>query len=189
MRLECECSTDFLPHSLRAHGQQLISRLWDSLNSKDQVALNAALKQTEGLNKQLITALLGSDYIVESCCRDSSLLFSWLLSDVPFAPLTPVKIIDAVNTTCSDEFSPEEFSRVLRNLRRRFMVGIYWRDLNRLADFNETRLQPLPRCVYNRRWILILKTVLKNMACLLVKVQVWRSPCWLLVWANSAGAS
>jgi len=138
MRLECECSTEFLPHSLRAHGQQLISRLWDSLNSKDQVALNAALKQTEGLDKQLITALLGSDYIVESCCRDSSLLFSWLLSDVPFAPLTPVKIIDAVNTTCSDEFSPEEFSRVLRNLRRRFMVGIYWRDLNRLADFNET---------------------------------------------------
>jgi len=138
MRLECICSTDFLPHSLRAVATQSISQLWESLTPHHQIALNGALKQTDGLDKQLVKALIGSEYIKESCCRDPQLLFSWLLSDVPFAPITPVKIIDAINMTCADDMSLDDFNRLIRKLRRRFMTGIFWRDLNQLADFNET---------------------------------------------------
>lgn len=129
---------NFLPKNLQAQADKACTMLWESLQQKQQQVLLDQLTQSPEIEKQLITALTGSEYVLNVCCRDTDLLLHNILVDAPFAPLTPVKIIDAINIACSDDLELDVFNRLLRRLRRRFMTGIYWRDLNHLADFNET---------------------------------------------------
>jgi glutamate-ammonia-ligase adenylyltransferase len=127
----------YVPVTLLQESERIALKLVDALSEQQAQRLQTQLETTPLLAQQLTRALVGSDYIMECCCRDPDILFHWLLVDVPFSPLTPVKIIDAVETACSDQLSLTELDSLLRRLRRRFMTGLYWRDLNGLADFNE----------------------------------------------------
>ena len=126
-----------IPTPLVSVATQSSERLLQHLNDKQHQHLRDKLTREPELAKQLICAITGSDYVLESCCRDPSLLFHWLLADAAYNPLSPIKIFDAIATACADELSASEFDGLLRRLRRRFMTGIYWRDLNGLADFKE----------------------------------------------------
>ncbi len=129
--------SEFIPDNLQEFARQVISKLLGCLDAAQVERLQAILDTDNSLREQLLKALMGSEYVLESCLADPNLLFHHLLSDAPFSPITPVKIFDAVETACSDNLSPDEFNVLLRLLRRRFMTSLYWRDLNNLADFNE----------------------------------------------------
>lgn len=129
--------SEIVPDNLQAYAQQVIAKLESCLDDKQLDRLNSIVASDASLREQLIKALIGSEYILASCLADPNLLFHHLLSDAPFSPITPVKIVDAIETACSDDLSLDEFNSLLRLLRRRFMTALYWRDLNNLADFNE----------------------------------------------------
>ena len=126
-----------IPSVLQEQAQHAVTKLCNSLDKKQQQNLTSILEGSPELTLQLIRALVGSEYILESCCRYPDLLLHWLLSDSPFSALTPIKIIDAIETACSDTLTLAEFDSLLRRLRRRFMTALYWRDLNHLSDFDE----------------------------------------------------
>jgi glutamate-ammonia-ligase adenylyltransferase len=89
------------------------------------------------LAQQLVRILIGSEYVFESCCRNPDLLFHWLLTDVPYTPLSAARIIEMTRLSCYDCTTVDELDKALRQLRRRLMVAIIWRDFNRLSDFAE----------------------------------------------------
>ncbi|MGH1486209.1 MAG: bifunctional [glutamate--ammonia ligase]-adenylyl-L-tyrosine phosphorylase/[glutamate--ammonia-ligase] adenylyltransferase [Cellvibrionaceae bacterium] len=126
-----------IPALLQEEGSRRSGKLLHGLDDGQRQRLDTFLSKNPELAEQLIKAILGSEYILESCCHNADLLFHCLLADAPFSALTPVKIFDAVETACSDELTLDELDRRLRRLRRRFMVELYWRDINKLADFAE----------------------------------------------------
>ncbi len=128
---------DYLPSSLQDEGKRVLDKLASKLDDVQLKRLIDEMSCSSVLSQQLVRTLVGSEYVLESCCRNPGLLFHWLLTDIPFSPLTPIKIIDAVETACSDELTVEELDSLLRRLRQQFMTGLYWRDLNGLADFSE----------------------------------------------------
>ena len=129
---------DELPLELQPQAEKVAKLLWQSLNTAQQHLLLNHIRKAPSLAQQLLTAIVGSEYLANACCREPELLLHWLLTDVAFVPITPIKIIDAINTACSDALTLVEFDRLLRRMRRRFMVGIYWRDLNNLSELKET---------------------------------------------------
>jgi len=129
--------TNFVPAPLQDDALRSISRLFDHLNEPQKEEFHAQLDDAPELCQQFIRAVVGSEYILESCCRDPAMLLRYLIADAPFSKLTPIKIVDAIETACSDNLSLDEFDSLLRRLRRRFMTVLYWRDLNHLADFDE----------------------------------------------------
>ncbi len=128
---------NYLPSNLQDEGKRVLDKLEGKLDDAQFKRLAEEIDGSPVLSRQLVRALVGSEYVLESCCRNPDLLFHWLLTDIPFCPLTPIKIIDAVETACSDELTVEELDSLLRRLRQQFMTGLYWRDLNGLADFSE----------------------------------------------------
>lgn len=128
------------PSVLQNEAEEVTTRLLHSLSADQHESLETGLNQSPELAAQLIKAIVGSEYLLESCCRDPSLLLHWLLTDAPFSVLSPIKIADAVETACSDELNQCKFDQTLRKLRRRFITALYWRDLNGLADFDEVAL-------------------------------------------------
>jgi glutamate-ammonia-ligase adenylyltransferase len=126
-----------IPLVLREDADKVYATLLAALDEVEQSTLAAILQSSPELTLQLSRALLGSQYILENCCRHPDLLFHWLLTDIPYAPLSAVRIVDIVELSCCDCATPEAVDKALRILRRRLMVGIIWRDLNRLSDFTE----------------------------------------------------
>jgi len=127
----------FVPLSLQDDARQSILRIYEHLDDQQKNIFYSHIENSPKLCQQFIRAVVGSEYIAESCCCEPSLLLHWLLTDAPFSKLTPIKIIDAIETACSDDLSCEQFDRLLRRLRRRFMTALYWRDMNQLAEFDE----------------------------------------------------
>lgn len=126
-----------VPDSLGEWALRNIEKFEKGLGESTRKNLNQILTSKPILATQLTKALLGSEYILESCLRDPDLLLHTLLSNATQQPLAPEKITDMVKAACSHTFSEEEFERILRQLRNRFMASLYWRDLNNLADFKE----------------------------------------------------
>jgi glutamate-ammonia-ligase adenylyltransferase len=136
MSLFQEYFSQFVPDSLNKESQEAVEKLVENLDKHQYQRLQKILDNNSKLAAQLMHAIVGSDYVLGSCCRNPDLLFHWLLVDVPFEPLTAVKIFDGVDSIDND-CDLDELDKHLRRLRRQFMVGLYWRDLNRLADFFE----------------------------------------------------
>lgn len=126
-----------IPESLHKDANKCLVRLDELLDTQQYQRFIACIEQMPALADQLVKALVGSEYIAEACYREPDILFHWLLSDVPFSTLSPVRIVDEVAIACSDPLSLDEFDSVIRRLRKRFMAGLYWRDINNLADFHE----------------------------------------------------
>jgi len=125
-----------LPPHLQAEGKRVCDQLLLSLVDQQQ-RLEDSLTASPELAHQLIRVLMGSQYVLESCCRYPDLLFHCLLVDAPYAPISASRIMEMVELSCCDCQTSEELDKELRQLRRRLMVAIIWRDLNRLSDFAE----------------------------------------------------
>ena len=126
-----------LPALLQAEGEKVSASLLSSLDKKSEEKLQLLLSDSSLLAQQCVRALVGSAFILESCCRDPDLLFHWLLVDVPFSSLSAVRIVEMAELSCCDCHTAVDLDKALRVLRRRLMVGIIWRDVNRLSDFAE----------------------------------------------------
>ncbi|MFT5117282.1 MAG: glutamate-ammonia-ligase adenylyltransferase, partial [Kiritimatiellia bacterium] len=129
--------THHLPESLFEEGESVSTRLLSSLDELASKKLHSILESSPELALQLVRALVGSQYVLESCCRNPNLLFHWLLVDTPYTPLSAERIVKMVELSCADCATVTELDTALRLLRRRLMVAIVWRDLNRLSDFAE----------------------------------------------------
>lgn len=126
-----------LPENLRTEGENVSASLLSVLGDNEVERLLDILSHNDALAPQLAKALVGSAYVLESCRRYPDLLFHWLLTDTPYQPLSAVRIVDMAELSCCDCQTVAELDKALRQLRRRLMVAVIWRDLNGLSDFTE----------------------------------------------------
>ena len=126
-----------LPDHLIPELTSVANRLLASLDADQQRKLTHILEQSPFLTRQLIRALVGSQFLLDNVCRHPELLFNMLLSDAAYTSLTAVKIIDMVELSCCECETVEQLDSALRQLRRQIMAMIVWRDLNRLSTFSE----------------------------------------------------
>ena len=129
--------SDHLPDNLHAEGDGVSASLLAVLSDDESLRLQAILSNDSSLAQQFTRTLVGSAYVLESCCRNPDLLFHWLLTDVPYAALSAARIVEMAELSCCDCETVDALDKALRQLRRRLMVGVIWRDLNRLSDFAE----------------------------------------------------
>lgn len=126
-----------LPESLQGDAENISAQLLASIDEGQQKILLQRVLSDEAIGAQLVRALVGSQYVLESCCREPELLLHGLLMDAPYTPLSAVRIIEMADLSCCDCETSEDLDKALRRLRRRLMTAIIWRDLNRLSDFRE----------------------------------------------------
>ncbi len=134
-----------LPESLR----DSTGRWWEQfeqnlVEQKQARDASEALKQALGgqlpapdFAGQLARAFGGSEYLAKSCAADPELLLDLLSSGALLQPLPEAGYTElrAAVERCTSE---AELDRTLRRQRRKAMVRIIWRDLNRLATMPET---------------------------------------------------
>lgn len=104
---------------------------------KEKVAEAVRLVSTdEKMLSELDTVLIGSDYVADQLRRDPALLTD-LSSDL-YRSYQPGELAKRIFDCIEGIEAEEELTRKLRQIRRREMVRVIWRDLNRLADLKET---------------------------------------------------
>jgi len=133
-----QCLYSHVPESLWADLQTSTETLLTVLDDEQQSRLQRLFESKPEMAVQLAKAMVGSQYVLEACCRDPSLLFHWLLADVAHTPLSALRIIDLVESVTDECTDIDELSAILRRVRRQLMVGILWRDFNRLSSCDET---------------------------------------------------
>ncbi len=126
-----------VPESLKSESEKILEQLSLALNEEQCQSLLHCFIESPQLPLQLIRACMASRYLLDSVCRDTDLLFHWLLIDAPYTPLTASRVVDMVELFCCDCEQVSDLDRELRRLRRRVMLAIIWRDVNDLADFAE----------------------------------------------------
>jgi [glutamine synthetase] adenylyltransferase / [glutamine synthetase]-adenylyl-L-tyrosine phosphorylase len=129
--------SDHLPDNLHAEGDGVSASLLAVLSDDELLRLQAILSSDSSLARQFTRTLVGSAYVLDSCCRNPDLLFQWLLIDVPHSALSASRIVEMAALACCDCETVDALDKALRQLRRRLMVGVIWRDVNRLSDFSE----------------------------------------------------
>ena len=70
-----------IPASLLQIAKHSSERLLQHLDEDQCQRLWGLLSQEPTMAKQLICAITGSEYVLNACCREPSLLFHWLLAD------------------------------------------------------------------------------------------------------------
>ncbi|SEG82651.1 bifunctional [glutamate--ammonia ligase]-adenylyl-L-tyrosine phosphorylase/[glutamate--ammonia-ligase] adenylyltransferase [Marinobacterium lutimaris] len=92
----------------------------------------------EQIRHGLPRILIGSDYVCEQLERQPQLLAELHQSGDLWRSYEPGEVRQLAQATLQECDSEAELQRRLRLIRRREMVRIIWRDLNRLADLAET---------------------------------------------------
>ena len=129
-----------IPLSLQELASKNSSRLLTALSPQGCAELEHKLLKQPTLATSLIRCLVGSDYLLESCCRQPSLLLDWLLVEVAHSPLSVTRMKELASSIVFDSGSIECLSRNLRHFRRQIMLAIIWHHLNRSASFKETTI-------------------------------------------------
>jgi glutamate-ammonia-ligase adenylyltransferase len=88
--------------------------------------------------EQLLTVWEASDYVVQACLRHLELLPGlWQAGDLGRS-YPEVEYTNRLQQTLTDVKDEAALARELRQIRRREMVRIIWRDIARLASLDET---------------------------------------------------
>lgn len=87
---------------------------------------------------ELLRAFSCSPALMDYCIRQPMLLPELVESGELDQGFKQAFWRDALNKHCASAASAEDFSRLLREFRTRHWVRIVWRDLNRLAELEET---------------------------------------------------
>jgi len=118
-----------------------VDRHWQAwllrASPEQQQELNQALSDA-GVAKQLCKAWLGSEYIAQLCLQSPSLLLELLLSGDLNRSFSVQNFHSNLAEICQAIDLLDDFDRALRQFRRRQMLRIIWRDLNCLAELEET---------------------------------------------------
>lgn len=128
----------FVLPSLAAPAIANTSKLLAALSAAECRRLENIVADEPTVAAQLIRCLVGSEYLLECCCREPSLLLHWLLTEVVQSPLSIARINEVMTATVGNSQSPDALDANLRHFRRQIMLAIIWRDLNRLDSFTET---------------------------------------------------
>ena len=122
-----------LPALLQAHVEQQVQALAESLQAQ-----SVALTLGDAHQQQLVTVLAASDYVAGQLRRYPALLQDLIASgdlDSQYGESVYADRLAVQLESANDEAS---VSKVLRQLRRREMVRIIWRDTTGLSRFVET---------------------------------------------------
>lgn len=124
-----------LPDTLRPLVTQHLEAIVSALQEhQPDLALSADQQQ------QLLNVLVASDYVAQQCQRHPGLLVD-LLSSGELARSFAINEYDERLRLALAPVSDENLlAKTLRQIRRREMVRIIWRDSNKLADYRETVL-------------------------------------------------
>ena len=117
--------------------QQGLSELLEQQLDRVAAGLDG-LELRDDQREQLHRVLIGSDYVRDQFVRRPDLLAETVATVKE--PYRAGQMIERVRSALYGVESEESLMRALRHLRQRQMVGIIWRDLNRLADLHETTL-------------------------------------------------
>ncbi len=133
--LQPDCSG--LPEELRALVEQAWGRFSEAAG--DCVThLDAECTLPEAFASELARVWAGSDFVVDTCCRDPACLFDLLISGDLFRAYEPDEYARRIGALLDDVDDDAGLRGVLRRVRRREMLRIVWRDFSRRADFFET---------------------------------------------------
>jgi [glutamine synthetase] adenylyltransferase / [glutamine synthetase]-adenylyl-L-tyrosine phosphorylase len=124
--------------ALQASASKNVSKLLAALSTQERSQLENILVKEPTSAAQLIRCLVGSEYLLESCCRKPSLLLHWLLTEAIHSPLSISRMRELMASAVCNSQSIDSLDINLRHFRRQLMLAIIWRDLNRLASFEET---------------------------------------------------
>ncbi|MEH6469981.1 MAG: bifunctional [glutamate--ammonia ligase]-adenylyl-L-tyrosine phosphorylase/[glutamate--ammonia-ligase] adenylyltransferase [Halopseudomonas sp.] len=124
---------DTIPQTLHADLQQAWQQYQAAADAELQARLSA---QPDSFWQQLSRCWAGSRYVVEQCTRTPSLL-SELLEDLQ-RDYSPEHYAKSLNAQLESIESETLLHSCLRRFRHREMVRIIWRDLNRLAQMEQT---------------------------------------------------
>lgn len=127
-----------LPPVLSDHWQQLQRRFIDGLCQQGldwpEFWQDLSAKQQH----QAMTVLCLSDYVATVVQQDTEVLLEAIRSDDIVQPLTRVVIRGWLDEWSATAVTEDDWHTALRQLRRRAMVRIIWRDLLRIATTMET---------------------------------------------------
>ena len=127
-----------LPRTLKQDAEQQWQRFVESMARSGLADSEAKAFHRCQSRPELKAVWACSDFISHSCISDPLLLIGLLESgdlDRPYSPGSYRSVIDDRIGFCADE---ETLHRKLRQVRRREMVRIAWRDLAGFSDLEET---------------------------------------------------
>ncbi len=131
-------STDAVPAQFHEQIFRYGERLHERTTPEQRARLQGCLTKSHDLQRQLLRAFAGSEFVARTCTSDPTLLLS-LLDSGEFERLYTASGYAAELSAQVDACSyVQALDRVLRRYRNRAMVRIVWRDFNRLAPLEET---------------------------------------------------
>ena len=136
MRLFSDCCAAYIPLTLHEEGERVLGVLWEALDGAQQQKLLEQCQSSHEFCRHLAQAILGSQYVLESFCRYPNLLFDDCLL-TPENILLEKNVATAIQADSGEPSNVDAFDARLRYFRRRFMVCLYWCDLNKLLDVVE----------------------------------------------------
>ncbi|MEX1033856.1 MAG: bifunctional [glutamate--ammonia ligase]-adenylyl-L-tyrosine phosphorylase/[glutamate--ammonia-ligase] adenylyltransferase [Cellvibrionaceae bacterium] len=126
-----------IPEHLIAHLDRF-QRQWQSAASDgQQQSLSRIVVAAPALLEQFATAIIGSEFIAKQCLEHPDAFLSLLQDQRLQSGLSNAAIRQFLSEGL-DRSDEAEFDKSLRQVRREFMLSIVWRDLNRLADLEQT---------------------------------------------------
>ena len=115
--------------------QETVNTGWNSLMTIEDAGWQEWFHEHSG---QVVQALARSDFLHEQLVRHSDILVPLRDNGVLDQPWCPGEIREAWSHDSSHIETEEQLNAALRHFRRRWMFRTVWRDLLKLADFEET---------------------------------------------------
>ncbi|MGQ9427154.1 bifunctional [glutamate--ammonia ligase]-adenylyl-L-tyrosine phosphorylase/[glutamate--ammonia-ligase] adenylyltransferase [Gilvimarinus sp. F26214L] len=128
-----------LPEPLVRQAERFVLQWQSSASPEAQHNLDELLSSRAELREQACRAIVGSEFIAGQLLADPDTFIRWLENDeLEFLTAWDGSRIKGHLDQSLQRDSDEHFDRSLREFRRKFMVRIVWRDLNRRAGLEET---------------------------------------------------
>jgi len=116
--------------------QETVNTGWNSLMTIEDAGWQEWFHEQH--SGQVVQALARSDFLHEQLVRHSDILVPLRDNGVLDQPWCPGEIREAWSHDSSHIETEEQLNAALRHFRRRWMFRTVWRDLLKLADFEET---------------------------------------------------
>lgn len=126
-----------IPEQLQGYLERFGTQWQSAASSHCQQALADIFSRKPSLNHQLSKAVIGSEFIANQALANPE-HFLQLLTDENLQSALSDDEIRQQSATALDRSSEAAFDKSLRDIRRDFMIRTIWRDLNRLADLEQT---------------------------------------------------
>lgn len=123
-----------VPEALRPQCERHWQLLHESWDDSAQHVWQRCLQQRPELASELLKVLAGSQYAIKQCAAHPQQWVALLQSGELYTPWEKGALRQALLTELDGVDNDDDLAKVLRQFRQRVMVGIIWRDLNRLVD-------------------------------------------------------